>query len=40
MAEAKAERPAPLGRVAFARFVPVSTRWSDNDAYGHINNAA
>jgi acyl-CoA thioester hydrolase len=40
MAEAKAERPAPLGRAAFARFVPVSTRWSDNDVYGHINNAA
>jgi acyl-CoA thioester hydrolase len=40
MAEAKAGRPAPLGRDAFARFVPVSTRWSDNDPYGHINNAA
>ena len=40
MAEATAARPAPLGRAAFARFVPVSTRWSDNDPYGHINNAA
>jgi acyl-CoA thioester hydrolase len=40
MVEAKAERPAPLGRAAFARFVPVSTRWSDNDVCGHINNAA
>jgi acyl-CoA thioester hydrolase len=40
MAGAKAARPAPLGRAAFARFVPVSTRWSDNDVYGHINNAA
>jgi acyl-CoA thioester hydrolase len=40
VAEAKAARPAPLGRAAFARFVPVSTRWADNDVYGHINNAA
>jgi acyl-CoA thioester hydrolase len=40
VAEAKAARPAPLGRAAFARFVAVSTRWSDNDPYGHINNAA
>jgi acyl-CoA thioester hydrolase len=40
MAEAKAGRPAPFGRQDFARFVPVSTRWSDNDPYGHINNAA
>jgi acyl-CoA thioester hydrolase len=40
MAEAKTGRPSPLGRAAFARFVPVSTRWSDNDPYGHINNAA
>ncbi len=40
MAEAKAGRPAPLGRESFARFVAVSTRWSDNDPYGHINNAA
>src|SRR6202789_1329298 len=40
MTEAKAARQTPLGREAFARFVPVSTRWSDNDPYGHINNAA
>jgi acyl-CoA thioester hydrolase len=40
MAEAKTARPAPSGREAFARFVAVSTRWSDNDPYGHINNAA
>jgi acyl-CoA thioester hydrolase len=33
-------RPTPLGRAAFARFVPTSTRWSDNDPYGHINNVA
>jgi acyl-CoA thioester hydrolase len=40
MEAAKAARLAPPGRAAFARFVPVSTRWSDNDPYGHINNAA
>jgi acyl-CoA thioester hydrolase len=40
MAGGQATRPAPLERAAFARFVPVSTRWSDNDPYGHINNAA
>lgn len=40
MAEARSARPTPLGRAAFARFVAVSTRWSDNDPYGHINNAA
>jgi acyl-CoA thioester hydrolase len=40
MEAAKAARLAPPARAAFARFVPVSTRWSDNDPYGHINNAA
>ncbi|MGD0722243.1 MAG: thioesterase family protein [Roseiarcus sp.] len=40
MAQAGPGRPRPLGRAAFARFVTVSTRWSDNDPYGHINNAA
>jgi acyl-CoA thioester hydrolase len=32
------DRQGPPGRAAFARFVPIATRWSDNDAYGHINN--
>ncbi|HLH48197.1 MAG TPA: thioesterase family protein [Roseiarcus sp.] len=40
MREAKAPRPTPLRRDAFARFVPIATRWSDNDVYGHINNVA
>jgi acyl-CoA thioester hydrolase len=31
-------RPSPLGREAFARFVPIATRWSDTDVYGHLNN--
>lgn len=33
-------RPQPRRRADFAAFVPVTTRWSDNDAYGHMNNAA
>jgi acyl-CoA thioester hydrolase len=33
-------RPVAPGRDRFARFVPLTTRWVDNDAYGHINNAA
>lgn len=31
-------RPQAQGRAAFARFVPLSTRWMDNDIYGHLNN--
>ena len=31
-------RHGPPSRGAFARFVPIATRWSDNDAYGHLNN--
>jgi acyl-CoA thioester hydrolase len=33
-------RPKPLGREAYARFVTVTSRWGDNDSYGHINNSA
>jgi acyl-CoA thioester hydrolase len=32
------ERPEPLPRSAFRVFRPMMTRWSDNDAYGHVNN--
>ncbi|MEO5882191.1 MAG: thioesterase family protein [Caldimonas sp.] len=32
------DRPQPLPRAAYRRFVPLTTRWLDNDAYGHINN--
>ncbi len=32
------DRQGPPERAAFARFVPIATRWSDNDAYGHLNN--
>ena len=38
MGETKAPRPLPLRRDAFARFVPIATRWADNDVYGHLNN--
>ncbi|MGH6785015.1 MAG: acyl-CoA thioesterase, partial [Sphingomicrobium sp.] len=31
-------RPAPLGRDAYRHFTTISTRWADNDVYGHINN--
>ena len=26
------------GRDGYARWLPVQTRWADNDVYGHINN--
>ena len=32
------DRRRPPTRGAFARFVSITTRWSDNDAYGHLNN--
>jgi acyl-CoA thioester hydrolase len=35
---AEPDRRRPPDRAAFARFVPIATRWSDNDAYGHLNN--
>jgi acyl-CoA thioester hydrolase len=41
MAEAQAAkqgREAPPDRSVFAAFVPVTTRWKDNDPYGHLNN--
>ncbi len=31
-------RPQPDGRDAYPRFVPLTTRWMDNDVYGHLNN--
>jgi acyl-CoA thioester hydrolase len=38
VSDQRAARPTALGRDAFARFVPLATRWSDNDVYGHLNN--
>ncbi len=32
------EKPSPLSASAFAHFADITTRWIDNDVYGHINN--
>jgi len=32
-------RAPPGSRDAYRAFVPLPTRWHDNDAYGHMNNA-
>lgn len=33
-----AERPAPSPRSAYPAFRAITTRWMDNDIYGHMNN--
>jgi len=33
-----ADRPRPLPRSHFAHFQTITTRWMDNDVYGHVNN--
>ena len=30
--------PDPGDRSRYAHFVPIGTRWMDNDVYGHVNN--
>jgi acyl-CoA thioester hydrolase len=30
--------PNPEARTAYRFFRPISTRWMDNDVYGHVNN--
>ena len=32
------ERPQADGREAYRHFTRLSTRWMDNDVYGHVNN--
>lgn len=32
------DRPSPRPRGAYRHFMPIQTRWHDNDAYGHVNN--
>ncbi len=32
------ERPLPARLSQFPHQCPITTRWSDNDSYGHINN--
>ena len=31
-------KPLPPARAAYRAFVPITTRWHDNDVYGHVNN--
>lgn len=31
-------RPAPGARASYRSFVPITTRWADNDVFGHANN--
>ena len=37
-AETQASRPRAQARSAYPVFRPITTRWMDNDAYGHVNN--
>lgn len=32
------DKPEPQGRQAFRAFRNITTRWMDNDVYGHVNN--
>jgi acyl-CoA thioester hydrolase len=32
------DRPSAHSRAHYRHFLPIQTRWSDNDAYGHVNN--
>mgnify|MGYP001060581798 FL=1 len=32
------DRPTAHTRAQYRHFLPIQTRWSDNDAYGHVNN--
>jgi len=31
-------RPVAIPRSAYHHFLPITTRWMDNDVYGHVNN--
>jgi acyl-CoA thioester hydrolase len=33
-----AAKPQPEPRSAYRAFRPITTRWMDNDVYGHVNN--
>ncbi len=39
MPDAPKAQPARGRRADYAWFDPISTRWMDNDPYGHVNNA-
>jgi acyl-CoA thioester hydrolase len=32
------KKPSPETRSAYRAFRPITTRWMDNDVYGHVNN--
>lgn len=32
------DKPQPTRRDDYAHFTRITTRWADNDAYGHVNN--
>ena len=38
MNAAPEDKPRPEGREGYRAFRTISTRWMDNDAYGHVNN--
>ena len=38
MTQTPAAKPQPEPRDAYKTFRTISTRWMDNDAYGHVNN--
>jgi acyl-CoA thioester hydrolase len=38
MSETRLEKPQAAARSAYREFRNISTRWMDNDAYGHVNN--
>jgi len=38
MSEPTPAKPQPEGRAGYKAFRTISTRWMDNDAYGHVNN--
>ncbi|HEX2546259.1 MAG TPA: thioesterase family protein [Ramlibacter sp.] len=38
MSAAPPPKPQPEGRAGYKAFRTISTRWMDNDAYGHVNN--
>lgn len=38
MSETTSKRPPPGRRGDYPHTLPITTRWMDNDAYGHVNN--
>ena len=38
MSSHEPSRRGPEPRAAYAAFRPITTRWADNDVYGHVNN--